>query len=220
RPLPVHPQRPGGGLRGEQGADRRPVLVRQRLPALRRLGADGRSVPAPGVAAGGARSDPVQERPPGPASHGRSALRGGARRRAAVRRGSDRAGGGAVAGEGGLAGPQGQAGARGGGRVMAMEIARAEDLKDSKDLKDESTGGLACAFSEAAARWPERPAVHAADGCATYDELERLAAGVARRLIGVGAPADRPVLLIAEPGLRLVAAMLGVWRAGRFFVAL
>jgi len=103
---------------------------------------------------------------------------------------------------------------------MAMEIARAEDLKDSKDLKDESTGGLACAFSEAAARWPERPAVHAADGCATYDELERLAAGVARRLIGVGAPADRPVLLIAEPGLRLVAAMLGVWRAGRFFVAL
>ncbi|MEP7012762.1 MAG: non-ribosomal peptide synthetase [Acidobacteriota bacterium] len=104
-----------------------------------------------------------------------------------------------------------------------MSIARALDPKDgndSKDPRDEEAGGLAVAFSAAAARWPDRPAVCAADGSATYAELDRLAAGVARRLIEAGAPADRPVLLIAEPGLRLTAAMLGAWRAGRFFVAL
>ncbi len=81
-------------------------------------------------------------------------------------------------------------------------------------------GGLAAAFSAVAARWPERPAVRAADGCATYGELDRLAVGVARRLAAARSPADRPVLLVAEPGLLLTAAMLGVWRAGRFFVAL
>lgn len=104
-----------------------------------------------------------------------------------------------------------------------MEIARASDLEDGKgpkDLKETEAGGLAVAFSAVAARWPDRPAVRAADGSATYGELDRLAAGVARRLAGAGAPPDRPVLLVAEPGLLLTAAMLGVWRAGRFFVAL
>ncbi len=103
-----------------------------------------------------------------------------------------------------------------------MGIARAKDPKDLKDGKDprDDAGGLAAAFSAVAARMPERPAVRAADGCATYGELDRLAAGLARRLAAAGSPADRPVLLVAEPGLLLTAAMLGVWRAGRFFVAL
>lgn len=103
-----------------------------------------------------------------------------------------------------------------------MGIARAKDPKDLKDGKDprDEAGGLAAAFSAVAARMPERPAVCAADGSATYGELDRLAAGVARRLEAAGAPPDRPVLLAAEPGLLLTAAMLGVWRAGRFFVAL
>ncbi|HEV7669693.1 MAG TPA: non-ribosomal peptide synthetase [Thermoanaerobaculia bacterium] len=101
-----------------------------------------------------------------------------------------------------------------------MAIARAQDVKEDKDPKDTEAGGLAVAFSAVAVGQPDRPAVRGADGSATYGELDRLAAGVARRLIEVAAPSDRPVLLIAEPGLRLVAAMLGVWRAGRFFVAL
>ncbi len=98
--------------------------------------------------------------------------------------------------------------------MKPMGIARAEDLKEAE------AGGLALAFSAVAARMPERPAVRAFDGAATYGELDRLAAGVAHRLAAAGAPRDRPVLLVGEPGLRLVAAMLGVWRAGRFFVAL
>jgi amino acid adenylation domain-containing protein len=104
-----------------------------------------------------------------------------------------------------------------------MAIARALDLKDGEDpknLREEEAGGLAEAFSAVAARMPDRPAVRAADGSATYGELDLLAAGVARRLMEVEAQPDRPVLLAAEPGLRLTAAMLGVWRAGRFFVAL
>ena len=67
---------------------------------------------------------------------------------------------------------------------------------------------------------PERPAVSAPDGRATYAELDRLATGVARLVLEAAAPADVPVLIDLEAGLLLVAAQLGVWRAGRFFVAL
>ncbi len=84
----------------------------------------------------------------------------------------------------------------------------------------EEDRNVAAAFSAVAARQPERPAVRAADGSASYGDLDRLAAGVAAHLAAAEAPFDRPVLLVAEPGLRLTAAMLGVWRAGRFFVAL
>jgi len=97
---------------------------------------------------------------------------------------------------------------------------RPDGDKEGEDVREAEAGGLAVAFSAVAARMPDQPAVRAADGSATYGELDRLAAGVARRLFEARAPADRPVLLAAEPGLRLTAAMLGVWRAGRFFVAL
>ncbi len=84
----------------------------------------------------------------------------------------------------------------------------------------ETLGGLGEAFAEIVARHPDRPAVRAAEGSATYGELDRLAAGCSRILLEAAPPPDQPVLLIADPGLTLIAAMLGVWRAGRFFVAL
>ncbi len=67
---------------------------------------------------------------------------------------------------------------------------------------------------------PDRPAVVAADGRATFAELDRMANRLAHLIRSRGDRPDRPVLLWLEPGVRLVAAMLGVVKAGRVFVAL
>ena len=97
-------------------------------------------------------------------------------------------------------------------------------------------GSVPRAFEAAADRFAERPAVAAGDGRWSYRELDRRANRIADLL--AGRPAERPphrlagrrdggegglgrpVLLLLEPGADFVAAVLGVLKAGRFFVAL
>lgn len=79
---------------------------------------------------------------------------------------------------------------------------------------------LASAFEAVADREGARLAVRAADGEATYAGLDRRANRVAHALLREGAPGDLPVLLLLEPSVALVAALLGAAKAGLAFVAL
>lgn len=79
---------------------------------------------------------------------------------------------------------------------------------------------LASAFEAVADREGARLAVRAADGEATYADLDRRANRVAHALLREGAPEGLPVLLLLEPSVALVAALLGAAKAGRAFVAL
>ncbi|MGC0417229.1 non-ribosomal peptide synthetase/MFS transporter [Embleya sp. AB8] len=71
-----------------------------------------------------------------------------------------------------------------------------------------------------AARTPDAVAVVAPDGSLTYAELDRRANRVAHRLLASGARSHAPVAVLAEPGLDLAVAILGVLKAGTAFVPL
>lgn len=82
------------------------------------------------------------------------------------------------------------------------------------------TGSTAACWSRVAGQGPDTPAVRASDGNWTRGELDEAARIIAGALQQSGRDPDLPVALLLEPGARLVAAMLGVLAAGRFFVAL
>lgn len=81
-------------------------------------------------------------------------------------------------------------------------------------------GSAARAFEAAVDRFAHRLALRAADGALTYAELDRRANRIAHLVAGRRGDRRRPVLFLLEPGVDYVAAVLGVLKAGRFFVAL
>lgn len=67
----------------------------------------------------------------------------------------------------------------------------------------------------------EREALIASEGRFTYDQLFAIAGGVAATLLGEGRDlAEGRVALLAPPGLRYAASLLGIWRAGDLAVPL
>jgi amino acid adenylation domain-containing protein/non-ribosomal peptide synthase protein (TIGR01720 family) len=75
-------------------------------------------------------------------------------------------------------------------------------------------------FDEAAARLSSQEAV-CRDGQAwTYGELDAQACGVAARLLELGVGHEERVGLFMERGPRLLAALLGIWKAGAAYVPL
>ena len=81
-------------------------------------------------------------------------------------------------------------------------------------------GTVTRCFESAVRRWPERPVVAAPEGVATFRQLAARARMIAGCVRDEGGDPERPVLLFFEPGIQLLAAMLGVLKAGRFFVCL
>jgi len=73
---------------------------------------------------------------------------------------------------------------------------------------------LAAAFEAVADRESGRIAVLSGDGEVTYGELDCRANRVAHALLREGAPEEVPVLLLLEPSVALVTALLGVLKAG------
>jgi amino acid adenylation domain-containing protein len=75
-------------------------------------------------------------------------------------------------------------------------------------------------LTDAAARWPHRPAVTADDGNLTYQELDDLSDRVARALLRLGvAPGDR-VAILAPKSAASVVGIYGVLKAGACYVPL
>jgi amino acid adenylation domain-containing protein len=74
--------------------------------------------------------------------------------------------------------------------------------------------------AEQAARTPDAVAVEGADGTLTYGELDALSAGVAAALRARGAGRGSLVAVCVDRSARMVAALLGVLRAGAAYLPL
>jgi len=75
-------------------------------------------------------------------------------------------------------------------------------------------------FEEVAARYPDRPAVVARDGSLSFRELDHLANRVAWGLLARIGEGTAPVGLLIHQGAELVAAILGVLKAGKMYLPL
>ncbi len=75
-------------------------------------------------------------------------------------------------------------------------------------------------FMRMARRQPGSVAVEAASGAVTYAELDRASARVAAAIRGRRRPGPEPVAVVLERGAPLMAAALGVLKAGKMLVVL
>ena len=75
-------------------------------------------------------------------------------------------------------------------------------------------------FEQWAARAPQEVAVECGERRLSFAELDRLARSLARRLREMGAGPDQRVALLLERSVEMVAAALGVWKAGAAYVPL
>ena len=79
---------------------------------------------------------------------------------------------------------------------------------------------LVSRFEQQVARFGNRPAVRAGSQMLTYEALNRRANQVAHALRQRRGPGPEPVPLLLDHGVDLIGAMLGVLKAGKFYVPL
>ena len=75
-------------------------------------------------------------------------------------------------------------------------------------------------FESVVARYPERLAVKMRERALTYTELNRAANRIARAVLSQTGPGSEPVAILFEHGIDVIAAILGVLKAGKFYVAI
>jgi len=75
-------------------------------------------------------------------------------------------------------------------------------------------------FEDQARLHPERLAIEDSESAITYRDLNRLANRIAHAVLGVRGAGSEPVGLLVGTGVPVVAAMLGVLKAGKFYFAL
>jgi amino acid adenylation domain-containing protein len=75
-------------------------------------------------------------------------------------------------------------------------------------------------FEKIVTLYPDRLAVKMGGNALTYDELNRYANRIARAIVERRGPGSEPIALLLEHGIDVIAAVLGVLKAGKFYVAL
>lgn len=85
------------------------------------------------------------------------------------------------------------------------------------DATDRSLPDL---FREQVRRHGDRPAVRGPDGALTYAELDERSSAIARAVPTPRGPDPEPVALLLANDAAMIAALLGVWKAGRIAVPL
>ena len=75
-------------------------------------------------------------------------------------------------------------------------------------------------FAQVVSRFPNRVAVSAADTQWTYSELDAYSSVLAREVIDRAGVVSEPVALLMEHAAPLIAAILGVLKAGKIYLAL
>ncbi|MFJ5679587.1 amino acid adenylation domain-containing protein [Streptomyces sp. NPDC093097] len=106
---------------------------------------------------------------------------------------------------------------------MLTAAERHRALVEWNDTAHPYPSGGACLhelFEEQRSRSPQAPAVIAATGELSYAQLDALAERIAGRLAGLGVGPDTPVGLCLAKGPTLVAAVLGVLKAGGAYLPL
>ena len=75
-------------------------------------------------------------------------------------------------------------------------------------------------FERIVRKYPDRIAAKTDDRALTYDQLNKVANRVARAILREQGKESEPVVLLFEHGIQAIAAILGVLKAGKFFVPL
>jgi len=86
--------------------------------------------------------------------------------------------------------------------------------------KEEMEQTIPARFERQAQLYPEHTAVADAESTITYRDLNGLANRIARAILAVCGEGSEPVALLIGNGVPLVSAMLGVLKAGKFYVTL
>src|SRR6266508_3721489 len=75
-------------------------------------------------------------------------------------------------------------------------------------------------FEKMVKLYPERIAIKTRDRAVTYDTLNKAANRIGRAILEEIGPGSEPIALLLGNGIDLIAALLGVLKAGKFFVAI
>ena len=86
--------------------------------------------------------------------------------------------------------------------------------------KEEIEHSIPARFEKIVQRYPQRLAVKMGDRAISYDELNRYANRIARGIMQTRGPGSEPIALLIEHSIEAIAAIFGVLKAGKFFVAL
>ncbi len=84
----------------------------------------------------------------------------------------------------------------------------------------EVNGSLASRFEKVARKFPERPAVRSGQFAWSYSKLNQQANRLAYAIMTARSSHPEPVALLLQPEAPLIASMLGVMKAGKFFSVL
>ena len=75
-------------------------------------------------------------------------------------------------------------------------------------------------FEQIARRYGDRVAIRTRDRLITYEALNTSANRIARAILEQIGPGSEPIGLLFGNGIDLISALLGVLKAGKFFVAI
>jgi amino acid adenylation domain-containing protein len=87
-------------------------------------------------------------------------------------------------------------------------------------LKEEIEQSIPARFEKMVRRYPDRLAVKSRNHAFTYDELNKAANRIARTIVSNSVAGEEPVALFFEQGSFIIAAILGILKAGRIYVPL
>ncbi len=85
---------------------------------------------------------------------------------------------------------------------------------------DALTRSIPARFAEQVAAHPDRVAIRSPRETMTYAELDRAANRIARAVLAIRGPGSEPVALLLRHDAPLLAAILGILKAGKIFVSL
>jgi len=75
-------------------------------------------------------------------------------------------------------------------------------------------------FEKVVRMYPDRLAIKMGDRASTYDELNKAANRIGHAILGKRGPGSEPIALLFEHGIDMIPAMLGVLKAGKFYLGL
>lgn len=88
----------------------------------------------------------------------------------------------------------------------------------SEFLPEDIEQSIPARFSQQAERAPQTIAVSAPGQSLTYSELDRLSNRIAQKILDISGTDSEPVAILLDQGAMAVAAILGVLKAGKFYV--
>ena len=104
--------------------------------------------------------------------------------------------------------------------AMSICMEPAPGTRFTRFSREEVEQSIPARFERQAHRYPDRIAVADAESVLTYRDLNALANRIASAVLAASAAGSEPVALLVRNGVPVVAAMLGVLKAGKFYIPL